>query len=186
MFKLEWMDGVSQIYSYMVSGRRTYNYDVRDSLGGKWLMKGGNKPKEPFSLRDITIMTQLGAILFKLMNSQLKIKRLFVHRLKLLLTEARQHHLLQYQLPSSLFEPCASNLLIMHRRMPFLKRSIPCITIFASVLVLHLLQDVRCVVALSDISNTCTIHLPSPPATTADTSDPVTGLTRWFLLPSPC
>ena len=53
MFKLEWLDGVSQIYSYMVSGRRTYNYDVRDSLGGKWVIKGGNKPKEPYILRNI-------------------------------------------------------------------------------------------------------------------------------------
>ncbi len=53
MFKLEWLDGVSQIYSYVVAGRRAYDYDVIDTLGGKWTMKGGNRPKEPFVLRNI-------------------------------------------------------------------------------------------------------------------------------------
>lgn len=55
MFKLKWVDGVSQIYSYVVGGvgRRTYDYDVIDSLGGKWKMKGGTRPTETFNLRNI-------------------------------------------------------------------------------------------------------------------------------------
>ena len=53
MFKLEWLDRVSQIYYYVVAGRRAYDYDVIDTLGGKWVMKGGNRPKESFVLRNI-------------------------------------------------------------------------------------------------------------------------------------
>ena len=54
-FQLYWVDGVSQTYSYVVGavGRRTYNYDLVDSLGGKWNEKGGTKLKDSFILTNI-------------------------------------------------------------------------------------------------------------------------------------
>jgi hypothetical protein len=54
-FQLYWVDGVSQTYSYVVGavGRMTYNYDLVDSLGGKWNEKGGTKLKDSFILTNI-------------------------------------------------------------------------------------------------------------------------------------
>ena len=55
LFKLVWVDGVSQIYTAVGGGGMTTSnyYNIVDKLGGRWNWKRVNKDKGSFSLTNI-------------------------------------------------------------------------------------------------------------------------------------